>query len=46
MLKKEDFLHIQKVIEIYSKVLLAEMRAEHLQERKEAYNAQDWSTYG
>ena len=45
LLKKEDFNKIQQIIEVYSKALLAKMRNQHLQERKEAFISQDWSSY-
>ena len=45
LLKREDFEHIQKIIEVYSKALLAKMRNQHLLQRLEAYTAQDWQTY-
>lgn len=45
LLKFEDFEHIQKVIEVYSKVLLYDLRKKHRFERMKTFKNSDWSGY-
>lgn len=45
LLKREGFQHVQKIIEVYSKALLAKMRHQHLLERRDAYLAKNWKVY-
>ena len=45
LLKREDFLRIQQIIEVYSKALFSQMRKQHVLERKDAYERQDWRSY-
>ena len=45
LLSQDDFEHIQKVIEVYSKALLCETRQKHLKARIESYKARDWKRY-
>ena len=40
-----DFEHVERVIEVYSKTLLCEIRSKHLQERQESFFKQDWIKY-
>jgi hypothetical protein len=45
LLNKDDFEHVQKVIEVYSKALLCEIRQKNQQERMELFRQQDWDSY-
>jgi len=36
---------VQKVIEVYSKALLCEIRSKHQLERQAAFKSQDWNSY-
>ena len=45
LLKREDFEHVQKIIEIYSKALLVEVRAKHHKERALHFSLEDWDAY-
>ena len=45
LLKEVDFDHVQKVIEVYSKVLLCETRKNHMAERAPTYNSRNWAEY-
>ena len=45
LLKSEDFEHLQKVIEVYSKVLLCQVRQQHTLARAVLYKAKDWASY-
>ena len=45
LLEREDFEHIQKIIEVYSKCLLCETRVKHINERLVPFQNQDWKTY-
>ena len=45
LLKQEDFDHVQKIIEVYSKALLFEMWKEHAEQRLKLYQDQNWTNY-
>jgi hypothetical protein len=45
LLRAEDFEHLQKVIEVYSKALLYETRKRHMHERRSYYQSEDWHAY-
>ena len=45
LLKQEDYQHILKVIEVYSKALLCQIRENHQVARYRSYLKQDWEGY-
>lgn len=45
LLKREDFEHVQKIIEIYSKALLVDVRAKHQAERALLFGMEAWAEY-
>lgn len=45
LLKAEDFEHVQKIIEVYSKALLCETRKAHSEARKVLYAEKRWREY-
>ena len=45
LLKREDYEHIQKVIEVYSKALLCQVRESHQNKRLRCFKKKDWQGY-
>lgn len=45
LLKREDFNHVQKIMEVYAKCLLYEKRVKHQKERLSLLQNQDFKGY-